>query len=167
MNDTDVIRRLMMAVERLEDAAGKQARQMAEGLQQAHVANAELATAREAEEDKLEQAMIRLFQEQQQKTEVALRPVTGKAWRGLIGVAAGFALLYVGLLLLLRHEYQRLKDAQVRADAAEVSAEVRQASQHVEITSCGGRPCIAIDPQSATWKSHGKEYILVDGRSGK
>ena len=167
MNDTDAIHRLMLAVGRLEDAADKQARQMAEGLQQAHVANAELATAREAEEAKLKRAMVRLFQEQQQKTEVALRPVTGKAWRGLIGVAAGFALLYAGLLLLLRHEYQRLKDAQVRADAAEVSAEVRHASQHVEITSCGGRPCIAIDPESGTWKSRGREYILVDGRSGK
>ena len=167
MNDTDVIRRLMLAVERLEDAADKQARQMAEGLQQAHVVNAELATAREAEEAKLKQAMVRLFQEQQQKTEVALRPVIGKAWRGLIAVAAGFALLYVGLLLLLRHEYQRLKDAQVRADAAEVSAEVRQASQYVEITSCGGRPCIALDPGTPTWKSRGKEYILVDGRPGK
>ncbi|WP_447940533.1 hypothetical protein [Pseudoxanthomonas mexicana] len=167
MNDTDAVRRLMMAVERLEDAADKQARQMAEGLQQAHVANAALATAREAEEVKLKQAMVRLFQDQQQKTEVALRPVVGKAWRGLITVAAGFALLYAGLLLLFRQEYQRLKDAQLRADAAEVSAEVRHASQHVEITSCGGRPCIAIDPDSATWKSRGKEYILVDGRSGK
>ena len=167
MNDTDVIRRLMMAVERLEDAADKQTRQVAEGLQQAHVVSAELAATREAEEAKLKHAMVRLFQDQQQKTEVALRPVTGKAWRGLIGVAAGFALLYVGLLLLLRHEYQRLKDAQVRADAAEVSAEVRQASQYVEITSCGGRPCIALDPGTPTWKSRGKEYILVDGRPGK
>lgn len=167
MNDTDAIRRLMLAVGRLEDAADKQARQVAESLQKAHVVSAELAATREAEEAKLKHAMVRLFQEQQQKTEIALRPVTGKTWRGLIAVAAGFALLYAGLLLLLRHEYQRLKDAQLRADAAEVSAEVRHASQHVEITSCGGRPCIAIDPESATWKSRGKEYILVDGRSGK
>ena len=167
MNDTDVIRRLMMAVERLEDAAGKQARQVTEGLQQMQVVQAGLATVREAEEAKLKHAMVHLFQDQQQKTEVALRPVIGKAWRGLLAVAAGFALLYIGLLLLLRHEYQRLKDAQVRADAAEVSAEVRQASQYVEITSCGGRPCIAIDPDTPTWKSRGKEYILVDGRSGK
>ena len=167
MNDTDAIRRLMMAVERLEDAADKQTRQVAEGLQQAQMANAELAAVREAEEAKLKQAMVRLFQDQQQKTEAALRPVIGKAWQGLVAVAAGFVLLYVGLLLLLHHEYQRLKDAQLRADAAEVSAEVRHASQHVEITSCGGRPCIAIDPESATWKSRGKEYFLVDGRSGK
>ena len=167
MNDTDAIRRLMMAVERLEDAADKQTRQVAEGLQQAQVANAELAAVREAEEAKLKEAMVRLFQDQQQKTEAALRPVIGKAWQGLVAVAAGFVLLYVGLLLLLHHEYQRLKDAQLRADAAEVSAEVRHASQHVEITSCGGRPCIAIDPESATWKSRGKEYFLVDGRSGQ
>lgn len=166
MNDTDAIRRLMMAVERLEDAAGKQteqARRVTEGLQQVQVAQAELATAREAEEAKLKQAMARLFQDQQQKTEAALRPVIGKAWRGLIAVAAGFALLYLGFLLLLNHEYQRLMDAQARADAAEVSAEVRQASQHVEITSCGGRPCIQLDKDAPTWKSKGKEYILVDG----
>ena len=157
----------MMAVERLEDAAAKQTRQMAEGLQQAQVANTELAAVREAEEAKLKQAMVRLFQDQQQKTEAALRPVIGKAWQGLIAVVAGFVLLYVGLLLLLRHEYQRLKDARAYADAAEVSAEVQQASRHVEITSCGGRPCILIDRDTPTWKSRGREYILVDGRSDK
>ena len=61
MNDTDGIRRLMMAVERLEDAADKQARQMADGLQQAQQVNAGLATVREAEEAKLKQAMVRLL----------------------------------------------------------------------------------------------------------
>ena len=81
MNDTDAIRRLMMAVQRLEDAADKQTRQMAEGLQQARMANAELAAVREAEEAKLKEAMVRLFQDQQQKTEAALRPVIGKAGR--------------------------------------------------------------------------------------
>ena len=167
MNDTDAIRRLMMAVERLDAAADKQTRQMAEGLQQAQVANTELAAVREAEEAKLKQAMVRLFQDQQQKTEAALRPVIGKAWQGLVAVAAGFVLLYVGLLLLLHHEHQRLKDARALADAAEVSAEVQQASRHVEITSCGGRPCILIDRDTPTWKSRGREYILVDGRPAK
>lgn len=163
MNDMDATRRLMMAVERLEDAAGEQARQVAEGLQQMQAAQAELAAAREAEEAKLKQAMVRLFQDQQQKTEAALRPVIGRAWRGLIVVAAGFTLLYLGLVLLLNHEYRRLKDAEARADAAEVSAEVRQAAQHIEVTSCGGRPCIRLDKNSPTWKSKGNEYILVDG----
>lgn len=164
MNDTDGIRRLMMAVERLEDAADKQARQMADGLQQAQQLNAGLATIREAEEAKLKQAMVRLFQDQQQKTEAALRPVVGRAWLGLVTGAVGFGVLYVGLLLLIHHEYQRLKDAQVRADAADVSAEVLQASRHVEITSCGGRPCILVDRDTPTWKSRGKEYVLVNGK---
>jgi len=86
---------------------------------------------------------------------------------GLIAIAVGFALLYIGFLLLLNHEHQRLKVAQARADAAEVSAEVRQASQHVEITSCGGRPCIRIDKNTPTWKSGGRDYILVDGEAAK
>lgn len=167
MNDTDAVQRLMVAIERLEEAARKQtqhAQQAAEGLQQAQ---AELGAARQAEEAKFKQAMVSLFQDQQQKTEAALRPVIGKAWRGLIAVAVGFALLYLGFVLLLNHAYLRLKDAQARADAAEVSAEVRQASRHVEITSCGGRPCIRIDKETPTWKSRGKEYVLVDGKPGK
>jgi len=166
MDDPHAIRRLMMAIDRLEDAADRQAqqaRQVAEALQQVQAAQVELVAVRQAEEAKFKQAMVRLFQDQQQKTEVALRPVIGKAWRGLIAVAAGFALLYLGFLLLLNHQYQRLQDARAKADAAEVSAEVRQASQHVEITSCGGRPCIRIDKDSPTWKSKGREYILVYG----
>lgn len=165
MNDTDAIRRLMIAVERLEDAAGKQAqqaREVAEGLQKVRSAETELAAAREAEEAKLKQAMVRLFQDQQQRTEGALRPVIGRVWRDLIVVAAGFALVYLAFVLLLNHEYRRLKEAEARADAAEVSAEVRRASQHVEITSCGGRPCIRLDKDTPTWKSKGNEYVLVD-----
>ena len=46
MNDTDGIRRLMMAVERLEDAADKQARQMADGLQQAQQVDADMPRQR-------------------------------------------------------------------------------------------------------------------------
>jgi hypothetical protein len=170
MNDTNAIHRLMMAVNRLDETASKQeqlARQVGEGLRQAQAAQAELGAARQAEEAKLKQAMVSLFQDQQQKTEVALRPVIGKAWGGLIALALGFVLVYLGLLLLLNREHQRLKDAQAKADAAEVSAEVRQASQHVEITSCGGRPCIRIDEDTPSWKSRGNEYILVDGKPGK
>lgn len=166
MSDTDAVRRLLLAVERLEasaDTQAQQAREVARGLQQAHAAKLGLGSAREAEEAKLKQALVRLFQEQQHRMETALRPVTGRAWRGLIAVATGFALLYLGFFLLLGHEYGRLKDARERADAAEVSAEIRQASRHVEITSCGGRPCIRIDRHTPTWKGREGEYVLVDG----
>jgi len=85
MKDMDSMRRLMVAVERLEDAADKQARQsreLSEGLHEVQAAQAGLGAARQSEEAKLRQAMVALFQEQQQKTETALRPVVGKAWRG-------------------------------------------------------------------------------------
>ncbi len=166
MNDTDSTRRLIVAVARLEETARQQEQQAVAGLQRMQAAQAELSTARQTEEAKFKLAMASLFRDQQHNTEAALRPVVGKAWRGLIAVAMGFVLLYVGFLLLLNHEYQRLKDAQARADAAEVSAEVQQASRHVEITSCGGRPCIRIDKDTPTWKTRGKEYILVDGKQG-
>lgn len=166
MNDTDAIRRLMLAVERLERAAGQQAGQAqesAEGLQQLHAAQARLAAARDAEEAKWRQAMVRLLEEHQRQTEFALRPAVARAWRSVILASAGLALLVLGFLLLLNHEYGRLKDAQARADTAEVSAEVQRAARHVEISACGGRPCIRLDRDTPTWKSRGHEYVLVDG----
>lgn len=166
MNDTDAIRRLMLAVERLERAADQhatQVRQATEELQRLQVAHAGLASTRDAEEAKSRQAMARLFQEQQRQMELALRPAVARAWRGMVLASAGLAALVLGFLLLLNHEYRRLRDAQARADAAEVSAEVQRAARHVEISACGGRPCIRLDPDAPTWTSQGREYVLVDG----
>lgn len=166
MNDTDAIRRLMLAVERLERAADQQAaqvRQATEALQRLQVAHAGLASARDAEEARWRQAMAHLFRDQQRQTEVALRPAIARAWRGMVLASAGLAVLVLGFLLLLNHEYRRLTDAQARADAAEVSAEVQRAARHVEISACGGRPCIRLDPDAPMWTSQGREYVLVDG----
>ncbi|PPU72145.1 hypothetical protein XcuCFBP2542_17640, partial [Xanthomonas cucurbitae] len=55
--------------------------------------------------------------------------------------------------------------ARARAAAADVRADVQEAARHVEITSCGGRPCIKLDKRTPTWKSQGSEYILVDAPS--
>lgn len=165
MNDTDAIRKLMLAVERLErtaDQQAEQARQSAGELQRLHVAQAGLVSVRDVEEAKWRQAMARLFQEHQRNTELALRPAVARAWRGLILSSAALALLVIGFALLLHHEYGRLKDAQARADAAEVSAEVQRAARHVEISACGGRPCIQLDRDAPVWESRGREYVLVD-----
>jgi len=167
MSDTDALRRMMLAVERLESSADAQARQAHDALralQQAHAAQAGLAAEREVEEARLKQAMAQMFQEQQRQAANALRPVVGRAWLGLGALAAGFVLVYVGLLVMVRHEQTRLQEARARADAAAVSAEVLQASRHVEISSCGGRPCIRIDRDTPTWKSQGGEFVLVDGQ---
>ena len=164
MTDANAIRRMMLVVERLESATEQQARQLAEGMRQMQAAQREMTAARQSEEAKLKQAMVALFQEQQQKTESALRPAIGKAWRALIVSAVGLVLLCFGFFLLLNHEYRRLQDARARADAAEVSAEVRQASQHVTITSCGGRPCVLLNTAAPVWKSKGRDYVLVDGK---
>ena len=168
MNDTEVIRRLMLAVERLERAADEQSAQAYEAAgaaRQAHAAAAGLAATREAEEARFHQAMTRLFQDHQSRTELALRPAVRRAWQWLAGIGVGLALLVFGFVLLLGHAYTRLQEARARADAAEVSAEVQRAAQQVEITSCGGRPCIRLDPDAPVWKSRGRAYVLVEGDS--
>ena len=166
MNDTDAIRRLMLAVERLERAADdqtEQARLAYEELQRAQAAQSALAAARDADEAAWRQTMHRLFEDQQHRTGLALRPAVLRAWRGLIASTAGIALLALALLLLLEHEYARLQDARAKADAAEVSAQVQAALRHVQISSCGGRPCVRLDRDTPTWTGGDGEYVLVDG----
>ncbi|WP_234415078.1 hypothetical protein [Xanthomonas fragariae] len=135
--------------------------------QQAGTVQAAMQTAREQEEAKFRQAMVALFREQQQRMEDALQPRIAWAWKIIVTLVVFSALLLGGFLLLLKHANDRLQAAYVRADAAEVRAEVQQASRHVEITSCGGRPCIKLDKQTPTWKSKAGEYILVDAPSEK
>ncbi|MGY1459046.1 MULTISPECIES: hypothetical protein [unclassified Luteimonas] len=166
MTETATVRRLMVAIQRMEDtvqAQAQHARQAAELPQQAAAATVALDDARRHEEVLLRQGMAAMFADLQEKTEAAQRRSMVRTWQVLAALGAVFVVLYLGMLLLLKHEYTRLQDAQARADAAEVSAEVRRAWQHVEATSCGGRPCIRLDGDTPTWKSRGREYVLVDG----
>ncbi len=170
MDDKETAKRIMLAVgalEKLNADLSRHVQQAAQVPQQMQAAKAELQAARQQEEALLKQSMVAMFADLQQKIEAAQRRTVVRTWQVFAALGAVFVVLYLGMLLLLKHEYQRLQDAEARADAAEVSAEVRQASQHVVITSCGGRPCIQIDQDTPTWKSRGKEYILVDGQSGK
>ena len=135
--------------------------------QQAQETQAAIRATREQEEARFRQSMFALFQEQQQRTEAALRPRITRAWQVLAALAGVGVLVFGGFLLLLHHANERLKAAQARVDATEVRAEVQEASRHVEITSCGGRPCIRIDKDTPRWKSAGSEYVLVDGKPGR
>ena len=91
----------MLAVERLERAADHQATQAqhaAERAQHAQAAAGDLAAIRSAEEAQFRQAMARLFQDHQTRTELALRPAVRRAWQWLAAISVGLALL-PGLLL--------------------------------------------------------------------
>lgn len=130
--------------------------------EQTRNAQSAMRAFREQEEANFKHAMLVQFQDQQQRMEGALRPTVAWAWK-VIAVSAGFsALLLLGYWLLLRQADTRLRAAQERADAVEVRAEILDAASQVELTSCGGRPCIRIDHHAPTWKSNGAEYILVD-----
>jgi hypothetical protein len=107
--------------------------------------------------------MVTIFRDHQQRTEAALRPKVVRAWQTVAGVSALLVLLFAGWILMPKHANGRLEAANIRADAAEIDADVREALQHVEITSCGGQPCIRVDKRTRTWKSGKNEYVLVRG----
>lgn len=159
MNDDghDVLAQMALAAGRLDTL-------ISDLQEQAKNAQVAMQTAREQEEAKFKHAMVALFREQQ-RMEAALQPKIAWAWKIIATLVVFFALLLAGFLLLLKQANDRLQAAQARADAAEVRTEVREASRHVEITSCGGRPCIKLDKDTPTWKSKGSEYILVDAPS--
>ncbi|MFA0924640.1 hypothetical protein [Xanthomonas fragariae] len=162
MNDDthSVLAQMTLAIGRLDTL-------MSNLQEQTKNAQAQMQATREKEEAKFKQAMVTQFQDQQQRLEAALRPRVAWAWK-IIAALAGFSvLLLVGYWLLLRQADARLRAAQARAETIEVKAEVLEAFKHVDITSCGGRPCIRIDRDTPTWKSKGSEYILVDAQPGK
>lgn len=121
----------------------------------------QLHAAREREEAQFRQSMDAMFQEHRRRMELALRPAIVRAWQVVAAAAGVLILMFAGSLLLLKQANERLSAAQARAEAAEVDAQVQEAARHVEISSCGGRPCIRIDRSAATWKSEGREYVLV------
>lgn len=155
------------ALDRIVVASGRLQNLLTDLQQQARETQAAMRTTREQEEIKFKTAMVAQFQDQQQRMEAALHPRIAWAWK-INAAMAGFAvLLFAGYWLLLSQANERLRTAQARVDAIETTAEVLEASRHVEITSCAGRPCIRIDKGAPTWSSRGKDYVLVDGKPGK
>lgn len=154
----DLLKALMVTSGRLE-RLGNELEQKAHGAQLA------ILETRAQEEVRFKQAMASLFEEQQRLTEAALQPKITRAWQLLAALAGIGVLIFCGYLMLLKQAHARLSAADQRASAAEVNAAVQEASRHVEITSCGGRPCIRIDDETPTWKQGDNAYVLVDGKS--
>ena len=147
----------------LTAASGRLDALMASVQQHTRDAQATLQAAREQEEARFRQAMVALFQEQQQRTQAALVPAIGRAWTWTGALALGALLVLGGYGFLLMLTHQRVQAAQARAEAIELQADVLAATRQVQITSCGGRPCIKLDADTPRWSSKRGQYVLVDG----
>lgn len=154
-------------LDRLMIVSGSLEKLAARLQKQAKEAETAIRATREQEERKFEQTMVAMFHDHQQRMEATLRPRMVRAWQIVAASACLLVLLFAGWLLLMKQANERLKAAQARADAAEVNAQVQEAMEQVEMTSCGGRPCIRIDRNTPTWKSERNEYVLVDGKQGR
>lgn len=74
-------------------------------------------------------------------------------WKALTMLIAVTMLLLAGGSFLLWQTQQRIQSAQV-------SAEVQEALQRVQISSCGGQPCLRLDSQAPRWGKDG-EFVLL------
>lgn len=138
---------------------------MATQQQQLLDSQAALRRSREQEVAQFQEALQLSFQQQLEQTRIALRPTVVWTWKIIAATLALMVLLLALGLVLLKQTNDGLQAAQARLDVTEVSADVQQALQHVDITACGQRPCIRVDKNTPTWKRGKDEYILVDGKA--
>lgn len=155
-NAQGVLQDVVMAMSHLEGWSRKLHEQSEE-------TQAAIRTTREREEARCKQAIVAMHEDQQRLIETTLRPKIVRAWQIVAGLAGLGVLLFTGYLLLLSRADARLRAAEARADAAEIRAEVKEAMRRLDMTSCGGRPCIRVDKHTPKWKSGNGEYILADG----
>ena len=90
------------------------------------------------------------------------RPTLSRQIRlGYFAILGAMLLLIAGGSVVLWMEWQAYGDARARTAAANVSAETAAAFAQVNMTSCGGRPCVRLDPKAPRWGDKG-QYVLVD-----
>ncbi|MDQ0010817.1 hypothetical protein J2T07_003023 [Luteibacter jiangsuensis] len=155
---TDALKAMLVISGRLEEWSSKLHKQSED-------TQAAIRATREREEARFMQDILAMHEGQQRRIEAALRPRIVRAWQMVAALAGLGILLFTGFLLLLNRANTRLKAAEIRAGAAEIRADVQEALRHVDIVSCGGRPCIRIDRRTPIWKSGNAEYAVVDGGS--
>jgi hypothetical protein len=80
---------------------------------------------------------------------------------GYLAIMGAMLLAVVGGGVVLWMEKQAYEDARARTVAANVSAETSAAFAQVNMTSCGGHPCVRLDTKSPRWGDKG-QYVLVD-----
>jgi hypothetical protein len=80
---------------------------------------------------------------------------------GYFAILGAMLLLIAGGGIVLWMEWQAYSDARARTASANVSAETAAAFAQVNMTSCGGRPCVRLDPKAPRWGDKG-QYVLVD-----
>lgn len=154
------VKKMVVASNRLENLS-------TDLKQQSQESQAAIRETREQEAIRFKQDLVAIHQEQLQLVEAAVRPRTLRAWQMLAGLAGIGTLVFTAFLLLMNHVEGRLRVANARVEAAELRADVYEALRHLDITSCGGRPCIRVDKKSPKWKSGNVEYVLADGEPGK
>lgn len=91
--------------------------------------------------------------------EQATRQMRFMSIKMLVCIGATALLLIGGTGFLVWQNTQRIKETAVQA-------EVMQAMQQVQMTSCGGKPCIRLDQNQQRWGKNG-EYVLIGPTSGQ
>ncbi len=92
-----------------------------------------------------------------------LRRHVGIAYAAVTGA---ILLVFAGGALLLWYQHQSYEDALVRTEAAQISADTVALYAQVGVSSCGGQPCLRLDPKAPHWGTHG-EFILLAPKTGR
>lgn len=99
------------------------------------------------------QDLIKLKIELAQKTKIL-------TWKAIVGLVVGIIMVLGVSFKLLWDNHKEYSDLKIAYNKLEIALEVKEALQKVEITSCGGEPCLKVDNEAKRWGKNG-EYILV------
>lgn len=106
---------------------------------------------------KVKSAMVTLDEGLARATAMLSRQIT----IGYLAIMGAMLLATFGGGVVLWMEKQAYEDARARTVAANVRAETAAAFAQVNMTSCGGHPCVRLDTKSPRWGDKG-QYVLVD-----
>jgi hypothetical protein len=146
-------------VDRLVHGAGAQVAQSArqgvdvalhEGAGKFDQAATQAGTKMQGATQRLDEAIVRAAATLGRQAKAAYLAVLGAM---VLLVAGGGAVLWM--------EWQAYGDARARTASANVDAATATAYAQVNMTSCGGHPCIKLDAKAPRWGDKG-QYILVD-----
>lgn len=80
---------------------------------------------------------------------------------GSFAILGAMLLIIAGGAVVLWMEWQAYGEARARTASANVSAETAAAFAQVNMMSCGGHPCVRLDPKAPRWGDRG-QYVLVE-----
>ena len=81
-------------------------------------------------------------------------------WKSMTIISALFLITVIASGVMVWSSFKQVEQNRQILATIQIKTDVRQAMQKVQLTSCGGQPCVKLDKDSPKWGKNG-EFVLV------